>query len=350
MKKYIGKLLAFTLLLLAILLPVNMWIDPYNVFHYENPVDNGVEPNKNFIKTKYILRHPDAFDSLVFGSSRAGFIDVTQLPDGRWYNMCYSEAVPAEYLNTLRVLIRGGVVLKRILVTVDDISCFVDPKLHENMLYRVPYPTGGPVSWLEFYAKYCDFITTCDALSVIREHESGSGDPDFAKRFRESGSERLDLSAGFDGTDGSGNEMSGYRADYYELRLDEVLTELRELRELCEANGIELIVVTNPLYYKTFETACENGYLKFLSGLADVTDYVNFSGISNVTTTPSNYYETSHYTPYVGWAMTEITFRGFQDEFLRKQGFGFFVTAENKEELLAILTEELKEAGVAYDL
>lgn len=343
MKKFIIKLLVFALILTAILAPVNMIIDPYNIFHYDDPVDNGVEPNKNFIKTKYILHNQDKFDSLVFGSSRAGFLDVSTIPDGRYYDMCYSEGVPAEHVNTLKVLIKGGFVPKNVLVMVDDISCFVDPAMHENMLYRVPYPTGGPISWVQFYAKYCDLITTFDSLSVMKEYrETKTPDPDFASRFRETGTERLDKPSTFDGTDGQGHEMPGYAADYYSLRLPEAVDDMRELADLCNEHGISLKVVTNPLYFKTYEVACENGYLDYLYELAGVCDFVNFSSISNVTTTCGNYYETSHFTPYVGWAMIEIAYNGYEDEVLRDQGFGYQVTAENRDEFIRLLKEQLK--------
>lgn len=342
MKKFLLKLLVFTLILTAVFAPVNIFIDPYNIFHYDDPVDNGVEPNKNFIKTKYLLHNKDKFDSLVFGSSRAGFIDVSAIPGGTYYDMCYSEGVPAEHVNTLKVLIRGGFIPKNVLVMVDDISCFVDPAMHETMLYRVPYPTGGPVSWLEFYAKYCDLITSFESLSVMREYrESGKADPDFADRFRTTGTERLDKPSEFDGTDGNGNELPGYTAAYYSLRLQESVDDMRALVDLCEQYGINLTVVTNPLYYKTYEVACENGYLDYLYELAGVCEYVNFSSISNVTTTPGNYYETSHFTPYVSWAMIEITYNGFEDAYLREQGFGYRVNAKNRDDFLKLLQAQL---------
>ena len=343
MKKFIAKLLIFALIVIGILMPVNIIIDPYNIFHYDNPVDNGVEPNKNFIKTKYILHNKDKYDSLVFGSSRAGFIDVTSIPDGKYYDMCYSEGVPAEHVNTLKVFIKNGFVPKNVLVLLDDISCFVDPKAHENMLYRVPYPTGGPISYLEFYAKYCDVLTTMDSLSVIREHkEKGKTDPDFAERFKNTGTERLDKVSNFDGTDGNGNELPGYAADYYSLRLDEVIADMTELKNLCDEYGIKLTVVTNPLYYKTYEVATENGYLDFLYELAGVCEYTNFSSISNVTTTCSNYYETSHFTPYVSWAMVETVYNGYVDEFLNGQGFGVKVNSKNRDDFIKLLKEQLE--------
>jgi len=349
MRKFLLKLLAFTLILTAILLPVSVVIDPYNVFHYDQPVDNGVEPNKNFIKTKYLLSNPGQFDSIVMGSSRAGFLDVSTIPGGKYYDLCYSEGVPAEHVQTLKTLIKGGFVPKNVLVLTDDISCFVDPAMHDSKLFRTAYPSGGILSWLKFYAKYCDLLMIYDSLSVIKEHQAVGADPDFVSRFKTSGTERLDKASSFDGTDGAGNEMPGYRADYYKLRLNEVIGEMQELSDLCKQYDINLVVVTNPLYYKTFEVACEDGYLDYLYELAEVTDYVNFSSISNPTTTPSNFYETSHFTPYLGWAMIEITFNGFEDPYLRDQGFGFKVTRENRDELMEILKKELDENGVSYE-
>ncbi len=339
MKKFLIKLLVFALILTAVFAPVNVLIDPYNIFHYDSPVNNGVEPNKNFIKTKYILHHQDRFDSLVFGSSRAGFIDVEQIPGGRYYDMASSEAVPAEHVNTLKVLIKNGFVPKNIMLLVDDISCFVDPAMHESALYRIPYPTGGLVSHLEFYATYCDLLTTYQSLSVIRNHEDN--DPEYAERFRRTGTERLDIPTEFDGTD-----AVGYWADYYKLRLDEAVADMQEFVSICEENNINLTVVTNPLYYKTYARDLENGYLDYLSALADVTDYYNFSCFSNVSKADCNYYETSHFVPAIGRMMIDAAYNNTVDPNLETQGFGVKVTKENKEDFLNFLKEQAIENGV----
>lgn len=345
MKKFLIKLVIFAIILFAIFAPVNVVIDPYNIFHYDHPVNNGVEPNKNFIKTKYILNNKDKFDSLVFGSSRAGFMDVEMISDGKYYDMASSEAVPYEHVNTLKVLIKNGFIPKNILVMVDDISCFVDPKMHETMLFRVPYPTGGLVSHLEFYSKYCDLITTYQAIDTIRSHEDT--DPDFADRFRRTGTERLDILPAFDGTDGAGHESVGYWADYYSFRLEDAIKDIKELKEICDNYGINMKVVTNPLYYKTYARDVENGYLDFLYELAGVTDYYNFSSFSNVTTANNHYYETSHFTPEIGRAIIEIAYNDFDDPFLRDQGFGVYVTKDNRDEFINKLKNQaVNEYGV----
>lgn len=340
MKKFIARFIAFTVIMALIFAPVNMIIDPYNIFHYNGPVDNGVEPNKNFIKTKYVLANPDKFDSFLFGSSRAGFMDIeylNELTGDKWYDMASSEATPAEHVNTLNAFIRNGLVPKNVFVMVDDISCFVDPKLHENMLYRVPYPKDDIVSRLEFYAKYCDLITTYESLQVINDHVAD--DSEFLTRYYNTGTESLKKDSYFDPTLPQFQE--GYWADYYAYRVDDALTEMQSLVDLCKNNGINLTIVTNPLYFLTYERAVENGYLDYLYGLANITDYYNFSSLSDITLEYTNYYETSHFTPKVGRLMIE-TACGKGNAELSRQGFGYHVTESNIEEFKGILDSQIK--------
>ena len=103
---------------------------------------------------------------------------------------------------------------------------------------------------------------------------------------------------------------------------------------MCDANGIELVIFTNPMHVLTYEKAVENGYRDFLSGLAQVTDFYNFSGINDITTNNDNYLETSHYMPQVGDRMLDVMFKGRADERLLEQGFGYRVTCGNCEEFL----------------
>lgn len=339
MKRFIVKFLVFILILGVIFIPVTVIVDPYNVFHYDTPRNNGVEPNKNFIKTKYILNNQDKFDSLVFGSSRAGFFDVEKLTDGTYYNMSSSEALPAEHVHILKIMIQNGYIPKNVVMLIDDISCFVDPKMHESVLYRIPYPKEDILSQLSFYAKYCDLLTTYEASKVIRNHNDT--DLDYLERFRRTGTEKMDIPPAFDSTG-----AVGYWADYYELRTDEAISDIQEMIDLCEEYDINLTIMTNPLYYLTYEKAVENGYLDFLDALADITDFYNFSSISHVTIESRCYYETSHYSPQVGEWMISAAFEDTIDQVVKDQGFGVHVTDENKEEFIAFLREQAIEQGI----
>ncbi|MCR5106992.1 MAG: hypothetical protein K6B28_02410 [Lachnospiraceae bacterium] len=341
MKKYIIRFAIFIVLIAVVFASVNIIIDPYNIFHYENPRNNGVEANKNYIKTKYILKHPDKFDSFVFGSSRAGFVNTHDIPGGNYYNMCSSEAVPAEHLRLLEIFLENGIVPENVIILVDDIACFVDPQNpYHDQLYRVPYPDNDIISRAKFYYRYCDLVTTFEALGVMLAHEDD--DPDFNERYRESGSERMDKKA----SDVEGDFSEGYWSEYYSLRVEEAVSDIKKIRELCDENGINLVIMTNPLYFKTYAKGVENGYIDFLDALGEVTDYWNFSSFSDITVNEGNYYETSHFTPDVAKMMIDTVFSGYEDERLWSQGFGIHVTEENKDEFISFLKHQAGEFGV----
>ena len=154
MVKLIRKLCLLLICVSAVLgvfIGINVLGDPYNVFHVDNIRETGAEPNKNFIKMKHLLKNKEAYDTLIFGSSRVGFLYFDTSPYEHYYNMSYSEGLPKEHLDNLKVLLKEGVKPKRIFLGVDNISYLVDPKLHEDLLIRMPYPEDGNL--LAFYAK-----------------------------------------------------------------------------------------------------------------------------------------------------------------------------------------------------
>ena len=339
-RKFVLKFGIFAVIVLGFFITFNVVIDPYNIFHYEYPRNNGIEANKNFIKMRYLMNHKDEFDSLLFGSSRAGFTDVESLPDGKYYNLCSSEALPAEHVRLLKILIKHGFVPKNVTVMVDDISCFVDPEgMHKTMLFRIPYPDDTISSWFDFYVKYCDILTTWEAYQQIKDYVPT--DDDYTARFRRSGSERLNAVSSFHDE----NEV-GYWADYYELRVDEAIGDIRELKQVCAENNINLRIMTNPLYYKTYQRDIENGYLEYLYALAGEVEYWNFSSFSDITLDEHNYYETSHFTAQVSSMMMDVVYNDKTDEHLWSQGFGVKVNKDNRDEFLYFLKYQAQERGV----
>ena len=106
---------------------------------------------------------------------------------------------------------------------------------------------------------------------------------------------------------------------------------------LCDEYGIELTVITNPLYCLTFDKAYENGYADYLYALSDITDYYNFSGHSYVTDDYHYYYETSHFTPEVSRLMIDAVLGNGDNG--NDELFGMHVTKDNKDLLIERLTE-----------
>ena len=340
MKRFITKCLLFFFIICLIFVPFGVIVDPYNVFHATDLVNNGVEPDKNYLKPLNVIRHPDAYDSFLFGSSRVGFIDVSRMNDGTYYDMMASESLPAEHLVILKAFINRGIIPKNVVIGVDDISYFVDPAPHDNILYRKMYPWDGSFTdKLGFFIRFLDPITVFESLETIAEHKEN--DKDWGKRLLTTGTENLDIVSDFNVE----KNLKPYWADYYWPR-EAVFGELEEIRDLCREYDIKLTVFTNPVFGHTYMKDIDNGYLDFLDRLADITDYYNFSGFNDITMDVGNYYENSHYDSTVGDRIVDVIFYDKNEDRLLQQGFGFYVTKDNKQELMDILYRQAEN----YDL
>ncbi|MBR4174129.1 MAG: hypothetical protein IKR56_02185 [Lachnospiraceae bacterium] len=340
MKRFLLKCALFFGIICLIFLPVAYIIDPYNVFHATHPIDRGVEPDKAYLKPLNVIRKPGDYDSLLFGSSRVGFFDVSRMNDGRYYDMMSSEAVPAEHLITLKALINRGFVPKNVIVGVDDISYFVDPAPHDQVLFRKMYPWDGSLpDKLGFFIKFMDPITIYDSLETMREYNKV--DEHRYDRLLTTGTEPLDIVPNFD----TEKNLEPYWAAYYMPR-SESLEDIRQLKELCDEHGIKLTIFTNPVFGHTYAKDIDNGYLVFLEELAGVVDYYNFSGFNDVTLDTKYYYENSHYSKETSDLIIDRIFYDKVDERLLSQGFGYYVTKDNVDEFMDILNDQV----VNFDL
>ena len=258
MKKFLWKICPFILFILVLEIAIPMAVDPYNVFHWRQIRDNGVEPNSNYIKMEYILHNPDKFDSFLFGSSRTGFVNVDRIPEGKWYNMSYSEGLPAEHLENLQTMIEHGIIPKNVMIGVDNISCFVNPELHQNQFYRIPYPRNNK---LGFYANYFSIKGVILSLDVILNYEPE--DADYVEHYYKNGCTVRDPSLG-----GTWDGDTPYWDDYYTDRISYAIEDMKQIAALCEEYDINLIVFTNPLFYRTYQESEFYGYESFLLWLS----------------------------------------------------------------------------------
>lgn len=296
------------ILILLVTVAFPIWLDPYNVFHYDAIRFNGVEPNQNFIKTRYILDNPTRFDSFLFGSSRVGMIDVSKIKEGRFYNMSYSEGLPQEHLGNLKCFVANGVKISNVWLGLDNISCFSDPERHKKSLMRKPYPADGNL-W-KFYLPYINCSKAFHALDTILGAKKSDGEKE--KDFYATGNSWLSQETNLD-------EKANRPAwdKRFTPRFDKSIEEIKEIVDLCKENGIKLKVFVNPLYVDTYKKCLEEGYGDFLSELGKVTPYYDFSTIPQ-TTNRNDYIETSHYRFEVGDYLIKCL-EDPEEPFLKKQ-------------------------------
>lgn len=322
----------FNLILLGSLFAVcalfailNYWVDPYGIFKKDLSRQKRA-PNEHFIKIRHLLQNPGRYDALLFGASRVGKIDVRRIPDGRAYNLCYSEGLPGHYLKDLQILLAGGLRFKNILIGLDDFSFKVDPVSHLNDPLRHPY--GNWIENLRFYAGY---LLHMPRIKSIKEKMDKGKGPVFYDIY-ETGmvlhlqeDERIERDRQAHLNHEKFKRPHRYEGD----RITDTLNEIDQIKRLCEINHIKLIVFINPIHRTTYLDGDTEQFERFKKGLANITEFYDFSGLNSISVDNYCFYETSHYRYFVG---DFIVARIFGDVTVQvPEDFGVFITNANIE-------------------
>ncbi|MBR5422236.1 MAG: hypothetical protein IK115_13930 [Lachnospiraceae bacterium] len=308
-------------------------VDPYNVFHVRDIRDNGVEPNKNYIKMSYVLSQPERFDSFVFGASRVGAIHVEKFEGERCYNMTYSAAMVWENLENVRTMLAAGMKIRKIYIGVDSTSYTADAEGREEDPMRIPYESAKRDP-LHFLYLELDTARTLRSFDTILKHQPREG---FAEDFYAYGwSIPYDQPGITPDVPVPYELVMGNAADPRE-QMEHTLSALEELTALCEKEGIELVVFVQPMPAAAYVYSHELYFREFLERLATITPYYNFSGFNDVTVDYGNYVDFSHYGAQTGDLVIACLQGEPVDEVLYSQGFGWYVTEDNIAELLEVL-------------
>lgn len=329
MKEFIKKILFFGAFCGIFMTAIPIAIDPYNVFHADAIRDNGIEQNSNYIKMKYILENPDKFDAFLFGSSRVGSIHTENIQDVTCYNMTYSEGLPQEHLDNLKTLVANGIIPKRVYMGVDSLSYTLSPRDHQTDHSRISYEYAkeNPIDFLSLY------LDPHMALQSLETTKNNVPEDNYTERFYNWGW-WCDY-----GVETTINKENAPTRIGTHILMDEVLDTIAEMSDICEENGIEFIVFTNPMHYIVYYDSGD-AYFEFLEKLADVTGYYNFSGLNEITLRHVNYVDTSHYNAETGDLMLEFMSGNIPDQALYEEGFGLYVTPENIDDFLVLLEEQ----------
>ncbi len=328
MKRFIKIVSLFLAIILLITIIPSVVIDPYNIIHWDSIRDNGIEPNKNYIKTKYIIENPDKFDTYMFGSSRVGAIHTEKIKGEKVYNMTYSEGVPYDHLDTIKTFIENDVQIKKIYMGVDSLSYTTSGQQHASNPMRCPYSKlhNNPEVYFNLY---CNPKT--NFLSLYTTYFKPNKAKINSKLFYKYGWHHdYDKKTTIKWEKAKASIGACYL-------MDETLEDIRKIKELCDKNNIELVVFTSPMYELTYKASVEHDYCEFLTRLAEITDYYNFSGLNDITTDVKNYIDASHYNAYVGDMIMNVLSDEKKYDELYNNGFGWYVTKDNVNELIDVI-------------
>ena len=342
MKKFLLKISIFIIYSVSLSLVVSVGIDPFNVFHIENVRGTRVEPNKNYIKMNYILKRPQKFDGyiFIFGSSRVGAINPDKIKSSGVYNMTYSAGLPSEALNNIKTFLKNNIRPSCIYLGVDSYSYTDSMRAHLSQQLRCPYEYLYN-NFLHFLSLYINPAIAIRSLPFLFDGKSYI-DPE---SFYRVGTQIIyEYKSSFNWQDNKLKPSLGpLTKDSVPDNRKAALISIREIAEICRSNEIKLIIFTNPMHNITYTASLNLGYFEFLEGLAEISDFWNFSSLNDITLSNDCYHETSHYKAEVGDIIIDIMCNGKTYSDLQAQGFGVKVTHNNIKAFIDMLSKQAED-------
>ncbi len=334
LKKWILVFL-ITLLGCALLFAAyNYVLDPFGVFgdHFLNWYAYDMTMNPRVAKIGYLDQHYRQYDSYVIGSSKASSLPVEELNaymDASFYNMTWYGGDLADENDLVHYLVENYHV-KNIVLAVDpqnaDLYNTESDPIKGNMHCKVDHSSA-----LRFYFRYLfanpeygyDKLTTYLQRGYLMQT-----DVVYLAQTGVYNKQRRDATPI--------GEMSEYlaleRNVLQEARsslphIDEAIAEIADIKQVCDENGIRLLVIGVPIHNDDFTRYDPDRLATFWKELANVTDFYDFWGNNSVNGDIRYYYDTDHFRNNAGTMVLAYIF-GDPDVYV-PEGFGHLTTASN---------------------
>ena len=293
-KHFIRITLIGSLLIFSILPIINYITDPTRVLHYD--YKNRYEkfhPNKLFLKVLYLLDHKNKYDTLVYGSSRGGFVDVRLISDNA-FNMSHGFGSVSTYLHSLRILLKNDVEVKNVWIAINDYDIWKDNQETINKLLH----KGNFLENIPVYADWLFRKTSQTNIKILKgemplvesEYITDSSKRIERARIQEKGLlkfKKRNIPAA----------TLGFTGKY---RIDAVINEIEEIKTLCQENDIKLTVFMYPIYYETYLSYDQTKIVEFKRKLTSVVNFYDFYALDDIAIQQTNWFEGSHFTPSIG--------------------------------------------------
>lgn len=325
----------------------NVLIDPFGVFG--DPIFNwyayNMTQNPRVAKLAYLERHNGEYDSYIIGSSKVSSISSEELNeylDARFYNMTWYGGKLGDELDAANYLLDHYEV--RNLALMVEPQNTLDYRTNSEDLKERMHCKADNSSAISFYFDYlfCNPRYGADKLTAwMRRGYLVNEDAVYTPETGSYNKQRRDiepiggLTAYLEKNGGNFPEQEPVKEMPF---IDACLNAVRDLKARCEEKGVNLIVMTAPQYEEDFLSFDREQLSRFWRGLAEITDFWDFSGRSGVGADPRYFYDVKHFRNCLG-TMTLARIFG-NDAIYVPEDFGSHVTAENIETRLLTMWEE----------
>jgi hypothetical protein len=302
-KKLFTPLFILGSLLIFLLLPLfNYSIDRWRVLHNDYAkYYKGFEPNKSYLKTKYLLSNIDNYDTLLMGSSRTGNID-SKLLSNKTYNMTYSYGIIGTHLKNLKILIKDNTNIKNIWIGINDYVIWKNPNDFETDFLRKPYGKNI-IENIKVYKYYLFRKPTSIDTNIFRgKYKLTSSnqilDPSDMKERRDSEAEIFNRKNYKQLFKKKKPTLLGYKDNKY--RIQEAIKEIQEIKKLCKKYNIKLTLFMYPQSYITYQEYNQSKIQEFKRELSKISNFHDFYRLDEIALNELYWFDTSHFVPSIG--------------------------------------------------
>jgi len=309
-KYYISFLLIGALAIFSILPYTNYCIDKWRVLHndYQHTY-TGISPNKTYMKMRYLLDNKEKYETILMGSSRSGYMDA-RLIGGKAYNMKFNFALVKMHLQNLKILLKHNMPIKNLWIGINDYDIWKSPDDHIFDFQRRLYNDNI----FEIFNTYSFYLLK--ALDVrdigilkkkyilIETKEITHPDESNMKtaRMRElkakkdPGMKRKKMAL-------SKPTLLGYTDSSY--RIDDVISELAEIKEICNEQKINVVFFFYPSFYKTYLGYNQFKIEEFKRQLVKKIHFHDFYALDKISLDELNWNDSSHFHASIGSYMID---------------------------------------------
>lgn len=330
MKKFVWRLLLAAIPFIGILGSFFIF-DPFRIiYNYKDYSANMfVIPNRDYVSSEMFLKNEKKYhyNSFIFGSSR-----TIAFKTNSWKKFLPASASPFVFdasgesifgiYTKIKYLDKTGARLDNCLLIFCPDCTFARETDHTDHL-GIKHPTVAGTSWLRFYAvfirAYFDnkFLKNYIQYSLTKKYAPSM------KGYIEYRKSKYDIITNDEWLIDSEKELSVNQAVYYERRKalfydrDSIIadakpqiskkqrTMLHEMEKIFLKHHTNFKIVISPLYSQIRINSSDLSILQTIFGLKQV---YNFSGKNFYTVNKENYYETSHYRPFIGDSILSIVY------------------------------------------
>lgn len=331
MKLFLRKALLFLILpviIFGLLLTGYIIYDPFMVVKSYSNYSHSFNVNRGYVSTEVFLRNykKQKYNSFIFGSSRVFGFHVSSwqqhLGDSsRVYSFdAYGEKISGMY-HKLRFLDERGIDIRNVLLCFDTDYTFRIKEETPRYLY-IEHPASSNVTWLAFHLEEFEAYLNPSLLyslyakelfgvnnAYVNQYYSTKGGITYDTINNEPQRHDLDLAI-------KNDSISYYKKvpfypvnqtgePPYPIINETLIGYMKGIKKILDKHHTDYRIILNPLYSQAIYHSTDMASIQNVFGSERI---YNFSGPNKITRNKYNYYEESHFRPFIGDSIMNIIY------------------------------------------